>query len=157
MPLFADEPTLAELRVRFGYVFDPNTARGGGLPDLRLWRLGGPFCIGAQEIIPVPIMHGDRQILGYRFGRFAYLTDCSAIPSSSFALLSGLDVLALDALRWKPHYTHFSVAQAVAAAQQIGAAQTYFIHIAHDLGHAATCAALPSSIALAYDGLTIDL
>ncbi len=157
MPLFADEPTLEELRVRFGYVFNPSTARGGGLPDLRLWRIGGPFCVGAQEVIPVPIMHGDRQILGYRFGRFAYLTDCSAIPPASFSLLTGLDVLALDALRWKPHATHFSVAQAMEAAGQIGAARTYFIHIAHDLGHAATMATLPPSMALAYDGLTLEL
>jgi phosphoribosyl 1,2-cyclic phosphate phosphodiesterase len=157
MPLFADEPTLDELRVRFGYVFNPHTARGGGLPNLRLWRIGGPFCVGPVHVVPVPIMHGDRQILGYRFGSFAYLTDCSAIPAASFALLTGLRVLAVDALRWKPHATHFSVAQAIAAAEQIGAPQTYFIHIAHDLGHAATSAMLPPSMALAYDGLTVEL
>jgi phosphoribosyl 1,2-cyclic phosphate phosphodiesterase len=156
MPLFGDEPTLSELRVRFGYVFDPRTTKGGGLPDLRLWRIGGPFCIGAQVIVPVPIMHGQRQILGYRFDRFAYLTDCSGIPDASLALLTGLDVLVLDALRWKPHATHFSVAQAIAADRTIGARQTYFTHIAHDLGHAATSDTLPQGMALAYDGLTIE-
>ena len=102
-------------------------------------------------------MHGRRPILGFRFGRFAYLTDCSDIPPASMALLGGLEVLVLDALRRRPHPTHFSVDQAVAMAGQIGARQTYFTHIAHDLGHADTCAALPPGMALAYDGLVVEI
>src|SRR5262245_42014083 len=94
MPLYADAPPLAELRQRFRYIFDPNTPRGGGLPEIRLWTIGGgAFCIDDHEIVPVPIMHGTRQIFGFRFGPFAYLTDCNAIPESSMALLTGLEVL----------------------------------------------------------------
>ena len=157
MPIFADPPTAADVRRIFSYAFDPDAPRGGGVPDLRLWTLGGPFCIGPQEIVPVPIWHGSRPILGYRFGGFAYLTDCSGIPESSMDLLQGLDVLVLDALRRRAHPTHFNLDQAVAMAQRLQARQTYFTHITHDLGHAETCASLPEGIALAYDGLNIPI
>jgi phosphoribosyl 1,2-cyclic phosphate phosphodiesterase len=103
----------------------------------------------------VPIFHGDRPILGLRFGAFAYLTDCSRIPDQSWKLLEGLDVLVLDALREKPHPTHFSLNEAVAAAQRIAPKRTYFTHMCHDLGHAATSARLPEGVELAYDGLVL--
>ncbi len=157
MPVYARHDTIAEIRQRFGYVFGGGRSAGGGLPELRLWTIGGPFCVGRQEIVPVPILHGRREILGYRLGPFGYLTDCSGIPDDSLPLLDGLDTLVLDALRRRPHPTHFSLDQAVAMAGRIGARQTYFTHIAHDLGHAETCAALPSGVALAYDGLTLRL
>jgi phosphoribosyl 1,2-cyclic phosphate phosphodiesterase len=105
----------------------------------------------------VPILHGRAPILGLRIGRFAYLTDCSAIPESSFPLLTGLDVLVLDALRHRPHPTHFTVSQAVDMAGRISARQTYFTHMCHDLPHAATNAALPPGMALAYDGQVVDI
>jgi phosphoribosyl 1,2-cyclic phosphate phosphodiesterase len=157
MPLYGDPATVSEIRLRFGYAFDPTAAPGGGLPDLRLWTIGGPFCVQGLEVIPVPILHGRRPILGFRFGGFAYLTDCSDVPTASRALLTGLDVLVLDALRLRPHPTHFSLGEAVAVAAEIGARQTYFTHIAHDLGHAKTCANLPPTMTLAYDGLRLEM
>jgi len=105
----------------------------------------------------VPVTHGVRTILGFRFGRFAYLTDCCAIPETSWPLLDGLDVVVLDALRLRPHASHFSLEQAVAVASRIGAGRTFFTHMAHELGHEATCARLPAGMALAYDGLTVDI
>jgi phosphoribosyl 1,2-cyclic phosphate phosphodiesterase len=153
MPLYADRTTLGEIRRMFGYVFDPDTPKGGGLPQLEPFEIAGPFCIGKQEIVPVPILHGQRPILGLRLGRFAYLTDCSAIPESSWPLLEDLDVLVLDALRERPHPTHFSLEQAVEAAARAGARQTYFTHMCHDLAHETTCARLPAGMTLAYDGL----
>ena len=155
--IYADATTLDEIRLRFGYAFDARGVQGGGVPDLRLWTIGGAFGIGGQEIVPIPIMHGRRPILGFRFGAFAYLTDCSAVPPSSIALLRDLDVLVLDALRRRPHPTHFTVDQAVAMARQIGARDTYFTHIAHDLGHAETCGTLPATMSLAYDGLGLEI
>ena len=157
IPVYADASTLDEIRLRFGYAFDPRTAQGGGIPDLRLWTIAGAFGIGGQHIEPIPILHGQRPILGFRFGAFAYLTDCSGVPPSSIALLRGLDVLVLDALRRRPHPTHFSVDQAVEMAQAIGAGRTYFTHIAHDLGHLETCARLPPTMSLAYDGLELEI
>jgi phosphoribosyl 1,2-cyclic phosphate phosphodiesterase len=157
MPVYGDARTLADLRRTFAYIFDADAPRGGGVPDLRLWTIGGAFCLGRQEVVPVPLVHGSRPILGFRFGRFAYLTDCNGVPETSLALLGGLDSLVLDALRHRPHPTHFTVDQAVEMARRIGARQTYFTHIAHDLGHAATCASLPAGMALAHDGLQLDI
>lgn len=158
VPLFGDAFSLSELRRTFAYAFETPAQQGGGVPHLQLWALtGGAFTIGRQEIIPVPVRHGHRMILGFRFGRVAYLTDCNHVPASSLALLGGLDVLVLDALRHRPHPTHFSVPEALEVAAAVGARQTYFTHICHDLAHAATSASLPAGVALAYDGLSIDV
>ena len=157
MSCYGDERTLFDVRRMFAYVFDPSTPRGGGLPQLELFTIVGPFCVGRQEIVPVPIFHGERPILGFRLGPFAYLTDCNRIPERSWALLEGLEVLVLDALREKEHPTHFSLSQAVDAARRVAAKQTYFTHMTHDLGHAATCARLPAGMELAYDGLVVNL
>jgi len=158
LPVYADADTGAELRRIFAYAFTPPAGPGGGVPELALTPIDGPFVVEGMTIVPVPILHGHWPILGFRIGTFAYLTDCSAIPEPSYALLEGLEVLVLDALRHRPHPTHFTVAEAVAAATRVGARQTYFTHICHDLPHAATCAALPPGMALAYDGqvVTID-
>jgi phosphoribosyl 1,2-cyclic phosphate phosphodiesterase len=102
-------------------------------------------------------MHGPQPILGFRVGGFAYLTDCNHVPEASMALLTGLDVLVLDALRHRPHPTHFTLAEAVEVATRIGARQTLFTHICHDLPHAATNAALPDGMALGYDGQVVTL
>jgi phosphoribosyl 1,2-cyclic phosphate phosphodiesterase len=157
MPLYADERTGRDLRRTFAYVWDADAPRGGGLPDLRLWTIVGPFSLGRQEVVPVPVRHGPWDILGFRFGRFAYLTDCNGIPDGSLALLRDLDVVVLDALRHRPHPTHFTLDQAVEMARTIGARQTYFTHVAHELGHEETCARLPAGMSLAYDGLRFEL
>jgi phosphoribosyl 1,2-cyclic phosphate phosphodiesterase len=157
MPCYGDPMTLRDIRRAFAYVFDAATPRGGGLPQLDLYEVAGSFCFGRQEIIPVPIFHGDRAILGYRLGGFAYLTDCSRIPESSWPLLEGLDLLVLDALREARHRTHFSLTEAVEAARRIAPRRTCFTHMCHDLPHAATCARLPEGVELAYDGLVVDL
>lgn len=157
IPCFADARTAADLRRIFSYVFAGTSEKGGGVPQLRLSEVLGPLCLGPVEVIPVPVMHGARPILGYRFGSFAYLTDCNSIPETSWPLLDGVQTLVLDALRERTHPTHFSVSEAVAVAQRIGASRTYFTHISHDLGHAATCARLPRGIELAYDGLVFTV
>jgi phosphoribosyl 1,2-cyclic phosphate phosphodiesterase len=157
MPLYGDQVTLQEIRRTFSYVFDADTPKGGGLPQLELIPIAGPFRIGAQAVAPVPIWHGQRPILGLRIGRLAYLTDCSRIPDSSLPLLEGLDVLVIGALRERPHPTHFSVAEALEAADRIRPRRTLFTHMCHDLPHAATCARLPEGVTLAYDGLSISV
>ena len=103
---------------------------------------------------PIPVFHGELPITGYRFGNVAYITDVSAIPESSFALLEDLDVLIVSALRHVPHPSHATVHQAVKWANRIGAKQTWFTHISHDLGHEETNANLPEDVALAHDGLS---
>jgi phosphoribosyl 1,2-cyclic phosphate phosphodiesterase len=157
LPCYADEPTLNDIRRMFAYVFDPATPMGGGLPRLDLRRVDGPFEIGSHRVVPVPLLHGTRPILGLRFGSFAYLTDCSRIPDESWPLLHGLDAVVLDALRVRPHPTHFSLSEAVEAALRIAARRTYFTHMCHDLAHLQTNARLPDGIELAYDGLRLEL
>lgn len=154
---YADAQTCSDLRRTFSYVFDPDTPDGGGIPRIRLSTIVGPFCAGGAEVVPVPILHGTRPILGYRIGSFAYLTDCSAIPDASWPLLAGVRTLVLDALRDRPHKTHFTVSEAVDASARIGAERTYFTHISHELSHADTCARLPGGMELAYDGLVLDI
>jgi phosphoribosyl 1,2-cyclic phosphate phosphodiesterase len=152
-----DDATLDDIRKVFSYVFDPATPKGGGLPQLELTRVDGPFHVGGHQIRPVPLIHGVRPILGLRFGPFAYLTDCNRIPDESWPLLHNLDVVVLDALRDRPHPTHFSLSEAVDAAHRIAAKRTYFTHMCHDLGHAETNARLPEGMELAYDGLLLDI
>jgi phosphoribosyl 1,2-cyclic phosphate phosphodiesterase len=160
IPCYGDAKTLGEIRHMFSYVFDPQAPKGGGVPDLVLKEIAGPFQPeggGGTRVTPIPVLHGDRPVLGFRIGGFAYLTDCSRIPDGSWTLLEGLDVLVLDALRERPHPTHFSLGEAIDASRRIGARQTLFTHICHDLPHAATCARLPQGMALAYDGLILEL
>lgn len=157
IPAYADRPTVGDLRRTFAYAFSPETPQGGGLPQITLSTIVGPFTLGRMVIVPVPVMHGQRQILGFRIGSFAYLTDCSAIPEASWPLLEGVRTLVLDALRDRPHPTHFTLSEAVAASRRIGAERTYFTHICHDLPYVATCARLPDGMELAYDGQILEV
>jgi phosphoribosyl 1,2-cyclic phosphate phosphodiesterase len=157
MPCFADARTAADLRRTFSYIFSSATPTGGGIPQVTLFEIGGPFLLDGLEIVPVPIMHGHRTILGFRIGSFAYLTDCSAIPDASWPLLDGVRTVVLDALRDRPHPTHFSLSEAVNTIARLSPERAYFTHICHDLPHAATCARLPAHIELAYDGLVLDV
>jgi phosphoribosyl 1,2-cyclic phosphate phosphodiesterase len=157
MACYGDAATIVDIERMFSYVFDPATPKGGGLPQIDLRRIDGPFEVGKLQVQPVPLWHGARAILGYRFGSFAYLTDCNRLADEAWALLEGLDVLVLDALRVRPHPTHFSLDEAVAVARRIGAARTCFTHMCHDLPHEATNTALPAGMALAHDGLVIEM
>jgi phosphoribosyl 1,2-cyclic phosphate phosphodiesterase len=157
IPCFGDASTLASLRRMFSYVFEPTSQKGGGLPQLSLFEIAGAFALGGADIVPVPLWHGRLPVLGFRIGRFAYLTDCNRIPDEAWPLLDGTEILILDALRHRPHPTHFSVNEAIDVVRRIGAARAYFTHICHDLPHAETCAGLPRGIELAYDGLVLRI
>ena len=156
MRCYGDERTVDDIRKTFHYVFDSATPRGGGLPAIDLTVIDGPFRIGALDVRPVPLWHGERPILGFRFGDVAYLTDCNRLDDAAWPLLEGLDVLVLDALRVRPHPTHFSLDEAVEVARRLGAPRTFFTHMCHDLLHESTNERLPRGMALAYDGLVLD-
>jgi phosphoribosyl 1,2-cyclic phosphate phosphodiesterase len=157
IPCYADAETLDNLKRMFGYVFNPPTQKGGGIPQLTIFRIAGAFSLGGVEIIPVPLFHGRLPVLGFRIGTFAYLTDCNRIPDESWALLDGVRTVILDALRHRPHSTHFSIGEAIDVVGRLRAERAYFTHICHDLGHAATNAQLPSGVQLAYDGLVLTI
>ncbi len=156
IPIFAARPALSIIQRVFQYVFD-NKERNTHVPRLDVHLIeDAPFDVLGLKFEPIPVTHGQQTIYGFRFGNIAYLTDHSDIPESSVELLQGLDVLFLDALRYKPHPSHSTVAASVATAKQLNAARTYFTHMCHDVPHAATQATLPDGVFLAYDGLVIE-
>ena len=156
VPVYGLPDTLAGLARTFWYVFE-DVQVGGGKPAVTTHAVDGPFVLFGKRILPVPVLHGLLPILGYRVEGFAYLTDVSALPETSYALLEGLDVLVLNALRPRPHPTHLSLDGAVAQARRIGARRTLFTHLGHEMPHAAISRALPEGIELAYDGQVLEL
>jgi phosphoribosyl 1,2-cyclic phosphate phosphodiesterase len=157
IPVFASPATAGELRRIFQYMFEPHSQKGGGIPQIDLHEIDGPFQVEALEVQPVPLLHGTLPILGYRFGSFAYLTDASTIPEAAWPLLEGLDVLVVNALRHRPHPTHLSLSEAVAVAERLQPRLTFFTHVCHDLSHAITNRSLPEGMALAHDGLQLSV
>lgn len=153
---YADANTAADIRRTFAYVFEADN-RINGIPKLNLHEVDGPFQLFGRTVVPVPVTHGSQTILGYRIGNFAYLTDCSAIPDASLELLGALDILVLDALRFRPHPTHFSLDESIELAGIIRAKRTFFTHMCHDLDHQTTDDMLPDDVRLAYDGLVFNV
>jgi phosphoribosyl 1,2-cyclic phosphate phosphodiesterase len=156
MPCYGDARTVADIQKTFHYIFDPQAPKGGGIPSLQLSQVEGPLRIGDLDVRPIPLMHGDRPVLGFRFDRVAYLTDCNGLADEAWGRLEGLDVLVLDALRDHPHPTHFSLGEAIDVARRIGAGRTFFTHMCHHLQHEPTNARLPPGMALAHDGLVLE-
>ena len=160
LPTYCEDFVEARIRQSFDYAFTPAAAHyGGGVPQLAFHRIapGEPFVLLGQRIMPLRLGHGKFRVLGFRFGNVAYCTDTNHIPDATRPLLEGLDVLILDALRPRPHATHFSLEQAIAVAQELRPRRTIFTHMSHELEHEATNAALPPGMELAYDGLTVPL
>jgi phosphoribosyl 1,2-cyclic phosphate phosphodiesterase len=162
LPIYGSPATLDEIRTRFDYIFK-KTQAGGGKPNVELAELdGNTVDVAGVCLRPIPIMHGDLEIYGYKIGNFAYLTDCSEIPHDSFKLLGGVTNLVIGALRYRPHATHFSIDEAITASERIGAANVWFTHLCHDVLHAQLTEELRSRgfsgqlIRPAYDGLVIE-
>jgi len=159
MPLYCNAEVEDQIRRSFDYAFtDQEPTHVGAVPQLAFVRIGQePVEVLGARLLPIPLIHGRFNVLGFRVGNVAYCTDTNGIPESSWPLLRGLDTLILDALRPRPHPTHFSLQEAIEVAQRIGARQTYFTHLTHELGHAETEAKLPPGMGLAYDGLRVPL
>jgi phosphoribosyl 1,2-cyclic phosphate phosphodiesterase len=156
--LYGNQTTINYIKQTFSFIFDENTYKGGGIPDVKTNIITTEkFFIGNVEVIPLEYFHGPIVVYGYRVGDFAYMTDCSFIPETEFPKLRNLKVLILDALRYRPHATHFNFEQAIEAAQKIGAAQTYFTHMTHDILHDTDNAKLPKGIEIAYDQLSFEI
>lgn len=160
LPLYCEERVEARIRRSFDYAFetDVDTLHPGAVPQLTIARITtAPFRLLGVLVTPIRLRHGRFEVLGFRFGNVAYCTDTNGIPDESWPLLQGLDVLILDALRPRPHATHFSLDEAIDVARRVGAKRTLFTHLSHELEHAATSASLPPGMELAYDGLRIPL
>ena len=157
IPCYADTLAWDTLRHVFSYAFDGVERLGGGVPKVDAHTIDGPFTVSGVRVVPVPLWHGRMPMLGYRFGDFAYLTDCNRLDDTAWPLLAGVDTVVVDALRDKPHTTHFTVEQAIEVIAKVGARRGYLTHMTHDLGYAETNARLPPGVELAYDGLELDV
>ena len=160
MSVYGNEETFRIIRRAFAYVFD-NKPTLSSIPSVSLHEVKGPFELLGIPFIPVPLLHGEMDVLGYRFGRAAYLTDFSRLPESSVPLLEDLDDLVLDALRDVPHPMHQTVEQALQLIDKLQPKRAWFTHIAHDLPHAETNERLRKlgypHVQLAYDGLQFEV
>ena len=156
IPLYADPEAIKVLEQVFSYTFSPQ-ATYPTRARVQLAPLADRTTVHDVEFVRIPLLHGQLPIVGFRFGNAAYMTDVSAIPEPSFVLIDGVEVLVVSALRHTPHPSHSTLEQSVAWAKRIGARQTWFTHIAHDLGHEETNHSLPENMRLAYDGLSVPV
>ena len=155
IPLYARPEAADFLRNMFRYIFEADY-KYGGLAQVELNLIEGPVELFGARFEPITILHGDAEIIGYRFGSAAYLTDFSEIPEASFAQLNDLDVLFLDALRHRPHPTHSTVDNSLRIVERVKPRRAFFTHICHDLPHQATNATLPPHVRLSYDGMKLE-
>lgn len=161
LPLHATPECMETLQRMFRWAFFPDRVVEGYVrPDGRL--IEGPFSYGALEITPLLVEHASVETMGYRFDHpgaksIAYLPDVKRIPDETMALLRGVDVLVVDALRTQPHPTHFSLSEALEAAHEIGAKEVWLTHLSHEYDFSEWEEKLPSGVRMAWDGLTISL
>ena len=156
VPVYCHQRVLAAFKLQYSYFFQKVPYPGIPLVDFNLIDANHPFDLFGMEIQPIEVMHYKLPVLGFRMGKFAYITDANYISEIEIAKLVGVEVLVLNALRKTPHISHFTLEESTKLALGIGAKQTYFTHMSHQIGlHDAVCAELPEGIDLAYDGLKL--
>jgi phosphoribosyl 1,2-cyclic phosphate phosphodiesterase len=158
IPLYGSAETLACVRKRFDYAFT-NGSEGSTRPALQLIEIQAkaPFRIDPVEIVPFEVRHGTWPITGFRLGRLGYVTDASFIPPLALECLRELDLLVINALRLKPHPTHFSIGEACQVVEELRPHRALLVHMTHDIDHAEVNAQLPGHVQLAYDGQVVEV
>jgi phosphoribosyl 1,2-cyclic phosphate phosphodiesterase len=175
IPIYGDERTLEHLHRVYRHIFEQHKNVNDSFVATLIPHLidvGKSIDLFGVRFEPLRLLHGKLPILGFRIEALsedgtiaheqpapfplAYCTDVSAIPPETWPRLTGLHTLVLDMLRYRKHPTHFTVDEAIAAATQIAARQTYFTHMTHDIAHSELDADLPENMHLAYDGLVIS-
>lgn len=164
IPLYADSDSIKSLKEIFSYIFNPDpNYLGGAIPKLSINQIEAfqTFEVAGLKITALPLMHGQMQVLGFRIGNFAYLTDCNEIPQATKEKLSGLEYLIIDGLRDRPHQTHMSFEKAVEEIEQIKPRKAYLTHITHEVDHDAGNERLKelteADVELGYDGLVLEV
>jgi phosphoribosyl 1,2-cyclic phosphate phosphodiesterase len=155
MELYANSLTEEAIKREFAYAFSDK--KYPGIPNLNLNTIDeSPFVIGDIPVVPILVWHLKMPVLGFRFGKFTYITDANRIDNEEKEKIKGSDAMVLNALRKESHISHFTLNEAVAMVQELAVPTAYFTHISHQLGmHEDINAALPKGIQLAYDHLQL--
>jgi phosphoribosyl 1,2-cyclic phosphate phosphodiesterase len=158
IPIYACPDDLLVLRRVFSYIFEDTTGTGFR-PRLHMREITGPFALFGLPVVPLELVHGPGSSLGYRIGPFAYVTDCNEIPESTLSRLSGVEILLIDALRFRSHASHLTIPQALEVADRLQVRRTLLTHLGHDVDVHRHGTQLPAGAELAYDGqrLTFDI
>jgi phosphoribosyl 1,2-cyclic phosphate phosphodiesterase len=159
--MYGPPDAMARLANRFAYIFDHSIKAlpGTSKPEGRAHAVppGKTFRIGDVDVTPIALPHGPISVYGYRIGNLGYVTDAKELPDDAVRAFRGVDVLVLNALFRTPHPTHLSLSEAVAAAQRVGARETWLTHLTHRTSHAELEKEMPPGIAPAFDGLTVHV
>ena len=156
IPLYGNKDVIDQLTNKFKYaMIEPKNF--WEIPVLKPNIVNSPFEIFDEIITPIPVMHGNNSINGYRVGNLGYITDASEISENSMKLLEGVDALLLDCLRMEPHFTHLSFSESIEIAKKIKAKKTYLIHMTHSLEYESLRKMLPEGVYVGYDGLKLQI
>jgi phosphoribosyl 1,2-cyclic phosphate phosphodiesterase len=155
--VWADKNVEAAIRREFAYIFSDE--KYPGIPEIDLHEITSePFTINKTTFIPIDVLHYRLPVKAFRINNFAYVTDANHIADHEKEKLKGLDYLVLNALRREKHISHFTLQEAIELSQELGAKQTYFTHLSHQLGkHDDVSKELPSNVKLAFDGLQLEI
>jgi phosphoribosyl 1,2-cyclic phosphate phosphodiesterase len=155
MPIYSEERVQNSLRQEYAYAFKEE--KYPGVPDYDLHTIDeNPFTIKEIEIIPIRAMHYTLPVLGFRFGKLGYITDANYISDAEIEKLKGVSVFVINTIRREPHISHFSLSQAIAVCEKVGARRSYLTHLSHQIEcHSELAKALPDGISPAYDGLKV--
>lgn len=158
LPIFATDVTLNHLKRVYNYAFSPPEQIGGGIPLIEINEITeSNILIDDISINVIPMFHGMMEVLGFRVDDFAYCTDTNFIPETSLKLLSNLEVLIIDGLRFTPHPTHYCLSETLEIIEKLKPKKAYITHISHDIKHSITEKLLPENVYLAYDGIEFDI
>lgn len=155
--VYANLRVQASLKREFYYIFEE--FKYPGIPQLNLHTIGlDPFNIGKINFIPIEVMHYMLPVLGFRINDFTYITDAKTVSEKEKEKIKGSKILVINALQRQNHISHFTLDEAIAFAEEMGADKTYFTHISHRLGkHEDIMKQLPPNIELAYDGMKLTI
>jgi phosphoribosyl 1,2-cyclic phosphate phosphodiesterase len=156
LPVFGSDITIKILKSVFAYAFETNIWKSEK-PRLAPVCIQEEFVIQGIPVVPIPVLHQNTEVYGFRFGKFAYITDVSFISEESLKLLDGLEYLVISALRIKPHPKHMELDDVIALVNSLGLKRTWITHISHELEHNWLIDYLPDTMEPAFDGLVIEL
>jgi phosphoribosyl 1,2-cyclic phosphate phosphodiesterase len=153
--VYATDLTWEGLRRIYAYAFEPSSYPG--VPRIIPHTIDGEFSVMGLSVEPLTVLHGTLEVTAFRIGEFGYVTDCNVIPDETCSRLMGLDVLVIDALRFKKHPTHMTLDQALGYIERLKPGRALLTHISHDIRHAETSQHLPERVEIAYDGLIVEV